>query len=66
MQVSRLAAPGLHCLLDKAQCIGKGIHQLRRHHVIAKRLLWLGHALGQLQNKVALMHPLGDMDEVSH
>ena len=65
MQVSRLAAPGLHCLLDKAQCIGKGIYQLRRNHVIAKRLLWLGHALGQLKDEVTLVHSLWDGDELS-
>ena len=64
MQVGRFAATGLHCLLDETQCIGKGIHQLRCNHVIAKSLLRLGHTLGQLQNEVALMHPFGDMDEV--
>ena len=64
VQVGRLAAAGLHGLLDEAQGLVEGIDQLRRHHVVAQRLLRLGDALGQLQDEVALVHALGDVDQV--
>ena len=54
----------LEALLDETQGVGKGIHQLRRDHVVAQCLLRLGHALGQLQHEVALVHPFRDGDEV--
>jgi hypothetical protein len=39
VQVGRLAAAGLHRLLDEAQRVAEGIHQLRRDDVVAQRLL---------------------------
>ena len=64
VQVSRLAAAGRHRLLDKTQRIVKGIDQLRRHHIVAQRGFGVGHAFGQLEHKVALMHALGNVDQV--
>ncbi|MCY1556398.1 hypothetical protein D9M68_931430 [compost metagenome] len=64
MQIGRLAATGLHRLLDETQRVAESIHQLRRDHVVAQRLFGLSHALGQLQHEVALVHPFRDGDEV--
>ena len=64
VQVGRLAATGLHRLLDEAHGVAEGIHQLRCDDVVAQRLLGLGDALGQLEDKVALVHPLRDGDKV--
>ena len=64
MQVSGLAAAGLDRLLDEAQRVFKGIDQLRRYHVVAQRRVRVGHAFGQLEHKVALMHALRNVDQV--
>ena len=64
MQVGGLAARRLHGLLDEAQGIAEGIDQLRRHHVVAQRLLRLGNPFRELQDEIALMHALGDGDQV--
>ena len=64
MQIGRLAAAGLHRLLDEAQRVGERIYQLRRHNVISQGLLGLGDALGELQDEVALVHPLRNGDQV--
>ena len=64
VQVGRLAAVGGHRLLDKAQRVLEGLGQLRRHDIVAQRLLGLAQALRQLEHEVARVHPLGDGDQV--
>ena len=54
----------LHRLLDETQRIGERVGELRRHHVVAQRLLGLGHAGRQLQDEVALVHALGNLNQV--
>ncbi len=51
-------------LAHEAQRVVEALHQLGRHHVVAQRLLGMAHPLGELQHEVALVHPLGDGDEV--
>ena len=64
VQVRRLAAARLHGLLNEAQRVAEGVHQLGRYHVVAQRLVGVGDALRQLEHEVALVHPLRDMNQV--
>ena len=64
VQIGGLAAAGLHGLLDKAQRIAEGIHQLWRDHIVAQSLLGMGDAFGQLEHEIALVHPLRNVDQV--
>ena len=64
MQVGRFAAAGLHRLLDKAQRVVKGIHQLRGDHIVAQGGFGVRHTLRQLEHKITLVHSLRDVDQV--
>src|SRR5690606_14563508 len=64
VQVAGLAAAALDRALDESQRLVKAPPKLRRHDVVAHRPLGIPHALGQLEDEVALVHPLGDADQL--
>ncbi|EXI81303.1 MAG: hypothetical protein AW10_01317 [Candidatus Accumulibacter appositus] len=64
VQVRGLAGAALDRLLDEVQRIVEAGVELRCHHVVAQRRFSMCHALGQLEDEVALVHALRDGDQV--
>ncbi|HRL75610.1 MAG TPA: hypothetical protein PK440_13220 [Candidatus Accumulibacter phosphatis] len=60
MQVGCLALPRRQCRLDEGQGIVESLRQLRRDHVVAECFVSSADAIGQFEDKVPLMDPLGD------
>jgi hypothetical protein len=60
MQIGGLALPCRQRRLYEVQRVVERLRQLRRDDVIAKRFLGRPHPLGQLEDKVPLVHPLRD------
>ena len=53
-------------LPHKAQRVVEALDQLRRHHIVMQGLVGVTHPLRELQDEIALMHPLGDGDDFLH
>jgi hypothetical protein len=60
-----LLVPPLNGLLDERQRIVEASIELRRDDVVAQRFLCIRHAVGQLQDEVALKHLLRDRYQFS-
>jgi len=64
VQVGRLAAAGLYRPLDKVQRVVEVTCKLRGHYVGTQGLVRMLHALGELEDKVAAVDLLREVDEV--
>jgi hypothetical protein len=56
VQIGSFAGVGLQGAPDQVQGLVETPHQLRRNHVRAQRVGWPRDALGEAQDKVALVH----------
>ena len=65
VQVRALADAGSDGVSDQVKGCTKTVHELRRHHVIAQRLIGPLDAFGKTQDEVALMHAVGQIEDVS-
>ena len=65
VQVGRLARARRQRALDEVEGPVERVGELRRDDVGAQRLARLRHALGEPQDEVVAVHPLGDVDEVA-
>jgi hypothetical protein len=64
MQIRGLAGAALDRLLDEGQRVVETGVELRRHDVVAQRRFGMRHAIGELEDEVALMDLLRDADQV--
>src|SRR5215510_13115925 len=65
VQIGPLAGVGLQGAPDQVQGLVETPHQLRRDHVCAQGVGWPRHALGEAQNKIALVHLGGNVKDVA-
>src|SRR5262249_54883735 len=65
VQIGAFAGVALQGTPDQVQGLVETPHQLRRDHVRAQGVGWPRHALGEAQDKIALVHLGGNVKDVA-
>lgn len=66
VQIRGFAATGLHRLLDEPEGVIETLDELRCDYIILERLLGVANPLGELQDEIAPVHALRDVNQIAH